>query len=51
MPFRSKAQQRYLYSQHPAIAERWQKETSDIKNLPEKKRSAAAEVHKLRGKK
>ncbi len=51
MPFKSRSQQKFLYARHPAIAERWAKETPDIKNLPEKKRSAAAEVHKLRGKK
>ena len=26
MPFKSEKQRRYLYSQHPAIAERWSKE-------------------------
>ena len=35
-PFKSKAQQRYLYSKHPDIAKRWEKETPNIKNLPNK---------------
>lgn len=36
MPFKSKAQQRYMFSQHPRMAKRWAKETQDIKKLPEK---------------
>jgi hypothetical protein len=35
MPFKSKAQQRFMYSQHPGIAKRWAKETLSIKKLPE----------------
>ena len=27
MPFRSRAQRRYLYAKHPKIAKRWQRET------------------------
>lgn len=37
MPFQSKAQMRFMYSQHPKIAARWSKETKDEKGLPEKK--------------
>lgn len=36
MPFESKAQQRFMFSQHPRIAKRWANETKDIKGLPEK---------------
>lgn len=36
MPFKSKAQQRYMFSQHPRIAERWVDHTPDMKDLPEK---------------
>ena len=36
MPFKSKAQRRYLYSQHPEIANRWQKEMPQKKKLPER---------------
>ena len=35
MPFKSSAQRRFLYSQHPEIANRWQKETPQGKKLPE----------------
>lgn len=35
MPFQSKAQQRWMFSQHPAMAKRWADHTSDIKALPE----------------
>ncbi len=35
MPFKSKSQQRFLFSQHPDIAKRWAKETPNIKKLPE----------------
>jgi len=38
MPFKSKAQQRFMFSQHPKIAKRWAKETNNIKRLPEKKK-------------
>lgn len=38
-PFASKSQMRYLFSQHPKIAERWVKEYGKPpKNLPERKR-------------
>lgn len=33
MPFKSKAQERFLFSQHPDIAKRWAGETPDIKSL------------------
>lgn len=36
MPFKSKAQQGFMFSQHPEIAKRWAKETPNIKNLPAK---------------
>lgn len=35
MPFQSKAQQKFMFSQHPDIANRWAKETPNIKKLPE----------------
>jgi hypothetical protein len=37
MPFKSKAQQRFLYAKHPDIAKRWQREYGTPKKLPEKK--------------
>jgi hypothetical protein len=36
-PFKSKAQEKYLFANEPGIAKRWAKETPDIKKLPEKK--------------
>ena len=36
MPFKSKAQQGFLYAQHPKIAKRWAKETPNMKDLPKK---------------
>jgi hypothetical protein len=38
MPFKSQAQRRFMYSQHPKIAKRWEKETPKGK-LPDKKES------------
>jgi len=34
MPFSSKAQQGFMFSQHPKIAKKWAKETSNFKSLP-----------------
>lgn len=36
-PFKSKAQQRFMFARHPEMAKRWAKETPSIKKLPEKK--------------
>lgn len=36
MPFRSKAQQRWMFSQKPGMAKQWAAETPNIKSLPEK---------------
>lgn len=38
MPFKSEAQRRYLYSQEPTIARRWEAETPKTANLPERVR-------------
>ena len=35
MPFASQAQQRFMFSQHPKIAQRWAKHTPDMKHLPQ----------------
>lgn len=40
MPFKSKAQQRYMFSEHPRIAERWAEHTPDMKDLPERAKTA-----------
>lgn len=36
MPFKSKAQEKFLYSQHPDIAKRWQSKYGQPKDLPGK---------------
>lgn len=53
MPFKSKAQQRFLFSQHPDVAEKFAKETPKdaYKNLPEHKevnKSHPGMFHQLR---
>jgi hypothetical protein len=51
MPFKSVAQQRFMFSQHPEMAKRWAKETPNIKNLPEKVSSSkSAKKNKAKGK-
>ena len=46
MPYKSKAQQRYMFAAEargdiePGTAKRWAKETKDIKDLPERVKSA-----------
>lgn len=37
MPLQSKAQMRWMFANHPAMARRWMKHTPDPKKLPEKK--------------
>lgn len=36
MPFRSKAQSRYMFAKHPEIAKEWADKTLSIKALPER---------------
>lgn len=36
MPFVSEDQRKYMHSQHPQIAARWEKETPKNKKLPKK---------------
>ena len=38
MPFKSKAQQKFMFARHPKIAKRWAKHTKNIKSLPKKVR-------------
>lgn len=51
MPFESKAQQRFMFAQHPKIAKRWAAETKDIKGLPERKNMQKEYAEKELGKK
>ena len=51
MPFKSQAQRRWMYSQHPEMAEKWEKETPKGKKLPTRLKTAAnhaAEAEKVR---
>lgn len=36
MPFKSEAQRKFMYKNHPEIAERWTKEGSSTAQLPER---------------
>lgn len=36
MPFKSKAQMRFMFAKHPGIAKEFAGKTKDVKNLPEK---------------
>ncbi len=36
MPFKSKAQQAWMYANKPKMAKKWQKETTKGKKLPKK---------------
>ncbi len=38
MPYKSKAQERYMHSKLPAIAAKWDKEHNTPKKLPEHKK-------------
>jgi len=36
MPFKSQAQAKYMFAQHPGMAREWLKETGKISKLPKK---------------
>lgn len=40
MPFKSQAQRKWMYSNDPKMAEKWEKETPKGKTLPKKKAQA-----------
>lgn len=44
MPFASKAQQRFMFSQHPAIAKEFAAKTPSIKALPDRVNSKPAGI-------
>jgi len=46
MPFKSKAQMRWMFANHPEMAKRWAEHTPDIKNLPERSSSSATNTDK-----
>jgi hypothetical protein len=41
MPFKSKAQAKYLFANKPEMAKEWANETPDIKKLPNKVKKKA----------
>lgn len=47
MPFKSKAQQRFMFVRHPKIAKRWVKKYGVPKNLPEHKKDKGFYAHSL----
>jgi hypothetical protein len=43
MPFKSKAQRKFMYAKHPEMAKEWENKTPKDKKLPEKvKKNAKA---------
>ncbi len=48
MPFKSKAQMKYLYAKEPEIAKEFASKTKDFKRLPEKKKKYS-KIKKLIG--
>lgn len=53
MPFKSKAQQRFMFAKHPEIAQEFAQETPSIKSLPQyvtKKRPSISGTGKSWGK-
>jgi hypothetical protein len=40
MPFKSKAQMRWMFENHPGMARHWAHETSDVKALPARSKSS-----------
>jgi hypothetical protein len=43
MPFKSKAQRRFMYAVHPEVAEKFEKETPEGAKLPERVKKTAEE--------
>lgn len=41
MPFKSKAQQRFMFARMPKTAKRWAEKTPDMKSLPKKVKKKA----------
>jgi hypothetical protein len=49
LPYKSKAQLRFLHARHPGIAKRWDKEHGVPKNLPEHSHRREALKRRARG--
>jgi hypothetical protein len=50
MPFKSQAQRSYMHIHHPAIADRFEKETPKGKELPKRVGRVSAMYEKMKGK-
>jgi len=55
MPFKSKAQQKWMFATHPRMAEEWASRTPNMKDLPDtahtkRKRAVKKELEKQFGK-
>lgn len=50
MPFKSKAQQKWMFANHPAMAKRWAAETPNIKDLPLSVKAKSGYARKKEGK-
>jgi len=46
MPFKSKAQRKFMHARHPEIAERWEHESKTRSNLPEHVKRKAKSTRK-----
>ena len=49
MPFKSKAQQGYLFAKKPALAKKWADKYGVPKNLPKKKKNINEKIAKAKG--
>jgi len=45
MPFKSKAQMKYLWANHPEVAAEFAKETKNFKDLPERVKEAMVDIY------
>ena len=50
MPFKSKAQQKFLFAKHPTIAKRWAKKYGVSKSLPNKVSKSKSKMTSLASK-
>lgn len=50
MPFKSRAQQKWMFSQKPEMAKRWAAETPSFKSLPEHVMKKKALLHQMKSK-
>lgn len=51
MPFKSKAQVRWMYANKPKMAKEWEDKTKSIKSLPEKVNKKAWDKYRKKKKK